>query len=275
MGENREIFGTGEQSRMSGYAAKHARIFILHFALNEPVPKVTILSRWRNRLFQSWSGIERRTAHAERAKNFALAKDIEGLVGEPLEGKPEQDESDVAVFGARSGGGSQRSGECRLQYGVPRFAVQKKLFVSRQAGAMGEQHVQRYLTPEAAITRSGGKFRNNGGYCRLKVKQSPLIKNHCHGSRGDDLGERREIKNARRGDVGRPLIVGEAAESLACDEFALKTHRERAGGERLGGNGILKNAKGAGKPLVLRGEISQEERKARFSIRQRRVQGYL
>src|ERR1700686_2843595 len=108
MGENREIFGAREQSRMSSHAAEYARIFVLHFALNNAVPKATILSRRRNRLFQSWSGIECRTAHAQRAKNFSLAENVERLVGQSFESKAQKDESDVAVFGAGSGSGSPR-----------------------------------------------------------------------------------------------------------------------------------------------------------------------
>ena len=48
---------------------------------------------------------------AEWAEDLALAENVERFAGEALEGETEENESDVAVFGAGAGICDQRSGE--------------------------------------------------------------------------------------------------------------------------------------------------------------------
>ena len=72
--------------------------------------------------------------------------------------------------------------------------------------------------------------------------------------------------------LGRSRIVGEAAESLAGDQFSAEGDRERAGRESAGGNGFFQDAESVAKPIVLRDEIAHQERKSRLSIGQRQLQ---
>lgn len=49
--------------------------------------------------------------HGEGAEDFALAEDVEGFSGDAFECCAENDESDIAVFGAGGGIGREGSGE--------------------------------------------------------------------------------------------------------------------------------------------------------------------
>ena len=51
----------------------------------------------------------------EKPEDFALAEHVEGFVGEAFEDDAENDEADVAVFGARTGGGGKFRRERGLQ----------------------------------------------------------------------------------------------------------------------------------------------------------------
>ncbi len=210
--------------------------------------------------------------HAERTENFALAECVETFIGKPFECDAKNDESDVAVFGARAGVGGKRSGEGGLQQGITRRGAQEKLFVSWQAGAVSEQHAQSNF---AAARTISGEFGNDGSDRSFKIEQAALVENHRHGGCGNDLGERSEIEQARGGDLGRRRIVGETAKRLVGDEFSAKSDGERTAGENAGGDGLFENAESVAKALILRGEIAREERKTGFSIWQRQVQGTL
>ena len=65
----------------------------------------------------------------------------------------QDDEADVAVFGARAGIGSEIGGEGGGEEFVARLRTEEQFFVSGQAGSMGQQHAQRHV----ATTRVGGR----------------------------------------------------------------------------------------------------------------------
>ena len=97
--------------------------------------------------------IESGVSHAERAEDFSLAEDIEGFVGQALEGHAEDDESDVTVFGAHAGGGGQCSGEGGLEKFVASLGSQVELFVGGQAGGVRQQFAQRYFASARVVSR--------------------------------------------------------------------------------------------------------------------------
>ena len=78
--------------------------------------------------------------HAERTEDFALAEGVERFVGEAFEDDAQNNEADVAVFGARSGSGFERSGKGGMQKLCASLGAQEEFFVGGQAGAVGEQH---------------------------------------------------------------------------------------------------------------------------------------
>ena len=111
-----------------------------YLALNDAEAEAAIVGGWRDRVLQSVCGIEGRVRHAQRSEDFALAERVERFVGEAFERDAENNEADVAVFGAGAGGGGERRGESGSQNRFASLGTQEKLFVSRQAGAVCEQH---------------------------------------------------------------------------------------------------------------------------------------
>ena len=173
--------------------------------------------------------------HAERAEDFALAEDVEGFVGETFESNAENDEANVAVFGARAGSGRERDVKGRLQKVFAGLGAQEKLFVGGQAGAMRQQHAQRDFAPRVVtIGELAGELRDDRGDGGFEIKQAALVENHRHGGRGHNLGERGEIEDACGGDFGRSRIIGETAEGLAWRRVLRRevTASEQAGKAR-------------------------------------------
>ena len=103
---------------MRGNASEDAGVLVLDFTLDDAVAEGTVVRCRRNFMFQRSPRIERRVHHAERPKNFALAEGIERFIGEAFESEAENDESDIAVFGARARGGSEFGREGGLQKGL-------------------------------------------------------------------------------------------------------------------------------------------------------------
>ena len=128
---------------MSGNAAEDAGVLVLHLALNDAVAEGAIVGGWRDRVLQGARRIESRVSHAERTEDFALAERVEGFVREAFEDDAENNEADVAIFGARAGSGDERSGERSLQKVFTSLGAKEKFFVGGQAGAVREQHAQR------------------------------------------------------------------------------------------------------------------------------------
>ena len=77
---------------------------------------------------QSHSGPPRREGgggHGQRAEDFPAAENVQGLLGEAFKSDAKNDESDVAVFGARAGvGGKRHGGNCSEKI-VARVSLQK------------------------------------------------------------------------------------------------------------------------------------------------------
>src|SRR5580698_5311172 len=97
---------------------------------------------------------------------------------------------------------------------------------------MSEQHAQRDCAAlRIVIVQWARKFWNYRGDRCFEIEQAALVEDHRHGCRGHDLGERREIEDARSGDFGRTRIVGETTEGFVGDEFTAKGDRERASWE--------------------------------------------
>ena len=91
---------------------------------------------------RAFGGIERGVRHAERAEDFALAEGVERFVGESLQGDAENDEADVAVFGASAGIGGEFGGEGGREQFVASLGAQEELLVGRQSGGVRQQHAQ-------------------------------------------------------------------------------------------------------------------------------------
>ena len=128
--------------------------------------------------------------HAQRAKDFALAECVERFVGQAFEDDAQNDEADVAVFGARTGSVGQRRGEGGLQKLFTSLGELEKLFVGGQAGAVREQHAHGdFAAARVIIVQWVCEFGDDGGDRGFEIEQSTLIEDHGHGGRRDDFGE--------------------------------------------------------------------------------------
>src|SRR2546428_13470930 len=88
---------------MSGNAAKHAGVLILHLALDHSPTERAVVSGGDDGSPPIRRRVECGAAHAQRTENFPLAKAVEWLARKRLEGGPEKKETHVPVFspGAR------------------------------------------------------------------------------------------------------------------------------------------------------------------------------
>ena len=66
--------------------------------------------------------------HSEGAEDFALAENVERLSGNAFEGGAQEDESDIAVFGAGAGIGGEGSGEGGAQQVLSRVCALRNNF---------------------------------------------------------------------------------------------------------------------------------------------------
>src|SRR5690242_14273895 len=92
-------------------SAKHACVFVLHFTLNDSIPKRNVIGRGGNCVAPRGRGNKYNSGNSESSK-FGPAECVEGCVGQTFEGNSENDESNIAVGNTRSGISDQRSGEC-------------------------------------------------------------------------------------------------------------------------------------------------------------------
>src|SRR5262249_54902314 len=113
--KDRDVLGRRKQTGVSGNSSHHAAILVLDFSLDDPVAERLIIRRPRNSPAQSRRGVGGRVRHADRAKNFALAKDVQWLVGDSVKSHPQNNESDVAVLRMRTGVVGERSCKSCLQ----------------------------------------------------------------------------------------------------------------------------------------------------------------
>ena len=143
---------------MTGHAAKHAGILVLHFALNNPLSKDAIICGRHNSRFPGSRRIERCTDHAEWSEDFTLTKSIQRLVSDPLQQFAQNDESDVAVLGVDAGFGYEGNRKRCLQQFLAGVVLQKQLFVGGQAGRVRQQHTD---SNGFAAQICSGKLRQN------------------------------------------------------------------------------------------------------------------
>ena len=83
---------------MSRDSAQNAGVFILHFALDNPLPKRLIIRGGGHRVPPRCRRIVRSTHHAQWTEYFSLAKPVQTFVGHALQRDCQDDEADVAVF---------------------------------------------------------------------------------------------------------------------------------------------------------------------------------
>jgi hypothetical protein len=93
---------------MASNSAENGGVFIVDFALNKAVAKsMVIFSGWDER-FPIYRWIEDSMRKSEFGEDLSLAKLVQRLARELLDDFSQQDEADVAVFGAGSRIGGQR-----------------------------------------------------------------------------------------------------------------------------------------------------------------------
>src|SRR5437899_10758663 len=113
--EDSQIPCSSEQTRMSRDSAQHARVLVLHFAVNDPLAKSAIVHRGRNVGAPGSRRLECRMNHSEGTENLALAEGFERFIGDAFQSNTQDDEPDVAINGERAGLRDARGCEGRMQ----------------------------------------------------------------------------------------------------------------------------------------------------------------
>lgn len=265
MSEAGDIFGGGEKARVSGDSAEGKGILILDFALNDAMTEGVVVLCGRDLDTALGGRIECRTSHGQGAEDFALTECVEGFAGEALEGGAKDDESDVTVFATRTGIGGERRGKRRVEESIVGGGAQVQLFIRRQAGRVGQQHVDCDFMPAGVSFFAGGELWNDGGYGSFEIKQAALVENHGHGRGSHDFCDGGEIEKRGARDWKLPASrkigetrstfeigwVDKVAEGFEGDELSGPGHRDRRTGKSAGGNGGLEDGKCGRKSLVL------------------------
>jgi hypothetical protein len=245
-----QIFRVREQPSLGGYSTQNAGVFVLHFPLDDAMPERFIVCRWGDLRLNFCRGIKLRVRHTQRRENFPLAKAIQRLVSQPLQGYPEQYESNVAVFSPHPGIGGEPRRKNSAQKFLAAARPQKQLFVRGQPRTVSQQHPHGHFMSSRIFFRIGNKLGNNRRNWRVEVKQPALVKQHRHRRCGNDFRERSQIKQSCRRSLN-PRIVGEAAERSERDQFFAVRNRDRRRGKRPLPNGFPQNGKGGSENLVL------------------------
>ena len=87
---------------------------------------------------------------------------------------------------------------------------------------MGKEHAQsHFVSPRVRRSRELGDNRSNWN---VEIKNSSLVKDHCHGGGGNDFGDGSDVEQILISNRRRRRVVGEAAErfegyklSAVCD----------------------------------------------------------
>ena len=222
MGEASHVFSGGKKSGMWGNSAENEGILILHFALDDPTPK----SAWTDKSVRptgicfvggGWNlwtefpgGIECRARHRQRSKNFSLAEGVECFASQAFERNAEDNESDVAVFGASVRISVERNRKGGAQEFVAGVSAKKQLFVRRQAGRVRQQHAKRDFVASGIGRSIGEKLWQGAGDRRFQIEQAAFIEDHCHRRGGENFGQRRKIEKGGRGDCRVSKIPAQA-----------------------------------------------------------------
>jgi len=174
--------------------------------------------------------------HGQWPEDFMLAEAVERFFGDALESCPQEDETDIAVFGFGARIGGERSCEGGGKKLVSRFDSHEQLFVRGQSGGVREQHAQGDCIPPGIFS---GELCNDSHNGQVEVEESAFIEHHGHAGCGDDFGHGSEIKNGGGGCCGRIGFVGETAEGLESDEVPLVRDGDGSRGKDAIRNGLL------------------------------------
>src|ERR1700722_7052059 len=169
--EASQILGRGEKSSVSGAAAQHESIFILHFTLDDFVPKSPIVRRGWNLFPSAYGRIKSRTGHPYGAENFAPAESVERFVRETLQSRAQQDESNIAVFCPCAGIGRKGSRKGSSQQLVTRSRFEEQLLISGQPRGVSQKDTKSDV-PAAGISLPAGvgkKLRDGSSHGRTQL----------------------------------------------------------------------------------------------------------
>src|SRR5215813_8180014 len=100
---------------MAGYAAHDEGVFIVDLSLDQTMAKrAVVFGGWNQKLPIQWR-VKGQAWQVEPGKDLTPAEVIEGFVRDALQGFPQQDEANIAVFGTGSGVGGEWNCQGLLQ----------------------------------------------------------------------------------------------------------------------------------------------------------------
>src|SRR5919109_3812837 len=113
MGKIGEVAGRTKQSGVSRYSTQNTGVFVLYLALNNSLPKSSVMLRGRNRGTATRGRIEESVRHAKHGQ-MPVAEVIQAFIGKPRQHNPQHNEPNIAVGRNDSGISRKRNGEsCR------------------------------------------------------------------------------------------------------------------------------------------------------------------
>ena len=118
---------------------------------------------------------------------------------------------------------------------------------------MGQQHAEGdFSSPGIVLTRRIiAKFRDDPGDGSIEFEKAALVQDHCHRSRGDDLGQRCQVEDGGGRRQGRIRGRRETAEGFQREKPISMGHRDGRGGKSAISNRLVEQGKSRGKTLIL------------------------
>ena len=132
-GEEGQIGHGSENTGLSCDTAHYISVFVVDFALNDSLAKRPVIFGRRDCGFHSAGGRNRVCVIPKGGEDLLSREQIECQPGLPREHFSQEDEPDVAILGARAGGGDQARGERSANQFLAR--LQQTQTVSRRQAA--------------------------------------------------------------------------------------------------------------------------------------------
>src|SRR5437660_12547876 len=106
-----EVARWSKQPGMSRYSSQNTGVFVLNFALDNALPKSSIVGGGRNGSTATRRRVEEGVRHAKHGQ-VSVTKLIQPFIGKPRQHHSKNDEANVAVYRDGYGIGGQRKQVC-------------------------------------------------------------------------------------------------------------------------------------------------------------------
>src|SRR5579864_2011791 len=127
---------------MASDSAHDESVFIVDLTLDQTMAEGTVIFCGRDCGLQVGWGIEAGLRKVEFGEDFASAELVQRLAGKLFQRQAQHDETDVAVFGARAGGGGEWDAKSLMNQFILIIGGLEELDVGRQARGVCQEHTE-------------------------------------------------------------------------------------------------------------------------------------